>query len=162
MPFLRSKFPKFHDFASATLDRIYAPEKLAAARQFVATTLESGIFWNETEPASAGAAGPTTRFRFQPLPRLAQIAPSFGVVAIDVDLRWASRPRSRAELPWSAARNRAHGWRTQPAFLRGDGRRGFTPVWPSESGFGLAADARGLTTANLNGDGRAEVIAARQ
>ena len=153
MPFLQSKFPKFHDFASATLEKIYSPEKLAGARRFEAVTLESGIFWNDTP------AGGPVRLAFQSLPRFAQVAPVFGAVATDAN--------SDGHADLVLAQNFYHPQRETGrmaggvgAVLLGDGKRGFTGVWPSESGFGLAADARGLTTANLNGDGRAEVIAA--
>ena len=79
MPILRSKFPKFHDFASSDLSGIYTEQKLAGAVRLGAVSLESAVFWNET-------SGPgKVALRHQPLPPLAQIAPVFGITLVDVD-----------------------------------------------------------------------------
>ena len=80
MPSLSSKFPTFGSFASATVEAIYSPEMLGQARRFEMQTIESGVLWNESEP------GGNVRFTFEPLPRLAQIAPGFGAQIVDTNL----------------------------------------------------------------------------
>ena len=66
MPMLELKFPRFSDFASATLNEIYGVEAINKATRLEATTLESGVLLNDGEG----------RFEFAPLPRLAQAAPA--------------------------------------------------------------------------------------
>ncbi len=151
MPFLRDKFPKFRQFASATLQQIYTPEKLADARKYEADSLESGVWWNETP---AGAAQPT--FRFAPLPALAQIAPSAGAVAADFD--------GDGRLDLALAQNffspqRETGWMDGglSLVLLGRPNRAFEPVWPGESGISVPEDARDVTLCDVNGDGRPDL-----
>ena len=55
--------------------QIFGEDKLAAARRFAATEFRSGVFLSQ----------PDGTYRFEPLPRLAQISPLQGVVAGDFD-----------------------------------------------------------------------------
>ena len=75
MPHLAGKFTTYTDFALADLAKIYTPECLGDAHRFEANTLESGVLINDGQG----------RFTFRPLPRLAQIAPGFGIVLTEVD-----------------------------------------------------------------------------
>ena len=75
MPFIAEKFGDFHSFAVAELDDIYAESKLRGAMQLEANELSSGILLNDG----------TARFEFIPLPRLAQIAPCFGLVFLEAN-----------------------------------------------------------------------------
>lgn len=75
MPFILDKFPTYQQFAEASLEQIYGPEKLAASLHLQAEEMRSGIFWNE---------GPG-KFRFAPLPFMAQLAPVNGIVVQDVN-----------------------------------------------------------------------------
>ena len=74
MPHLAEKFASFHAFASASLQEIYAPDSLASAEHVEINTLESGVFMQEVDG----------QFRFEPLPRSAQIAPGFGLLAAEL------------------------------------------------------------------------------
>ena len=78
MPFIADKLPTFRDFAGATLDEIYGAESLDSALQLEATTLASGVL----DPVMEGEV---LRFAWRPLPRLAQAAPIYGVVGMDVE-----------------------------------------------------------------------------
>jgi hypothetical protein len=72
MPFLKQKFPTYEQFAGSLLKDIYTPQKLAACGQLAATTLASVLLRNDGKG----------RFTIEELPRRAQIAPIFGMVAI--------------------------------------------------------------------------------
>ena len=72
MPFLAEKFPTYDAFASSVLGEIYPQQKLASCGQLEATTLASCLLRNDG----------TGRFTVEVLPRRAQIAPIFGMVAL--------------------------------------------------------------------------------
>jgi hypothetical protein len=148
MPAIRERLKTFHDFASAPLAGIYAPGRLAEAARLEANTLESGILI-----ADGG------RFRFSPLPRLAQIAPAFGVVLADLDIDGALDLALAQNFFWPERETgRLNGG--VGLFLSGDGRGRFEPLWPERSGVLIPGDARGLTTADADGDGRLDLVAA--
>ena len=65
------RYPLNDAYARATLAEIVGADRLAAAQRFAATQLRSGVFLSQ----------PDGTYRFEPLPRLAQIAPFQGVVA---------------------------------------------------------------------------------
>ena len=101
IPSLRQKFDSYKSFALAELDEIYETQRLENAHRFAATTLESGVLINDG----------SGRFEFRPLPRLAQVAPSFGVVLTELDgdghcdLFWhrTSIRRKSKQAGWTAA-----------------------------------------------------------
>ena len=72
MPFLATKFPTYDQFASSLLPDIYTEQRLAACGQLAATTLASCLLRNDGKG----------RFTVEELPRRAQLAPIFGMVAI--------------------------------------------------------------------------------
>ena len=72
MPFVAQKFPTFHAFADAKLEDIYG-EGLQAAQQYAATTFASAFLYNEGG-----------RFRVEPLPVEAQLAPITGGVPLTI------------------------------------------------------------------------------
>ncbi len=75
IPMLGEKFPTYDEFARATLDDIYSGGALADAQRFEATELAS-LLWRQ---------GDDGRFTAEPLPKLAQIAPVFGLAVSDLD-----------------------------------------------------------------------------
>src|SRR4029077_10063083 len=75
MPTVMAKYKTFDQFARATLAEIFTQDRLDQAQRFEVNTLESGVLINEGH----------FRFRFEPLPALAQIAPSLGVDVADVN-----------------------------------------------------------------------------
>ncbi len=147
MPFLAGKFQSFRDFALADLSMIYPPRRLEAAHRFAANTLASGVLLNDGNG----------RFSFRPLPRLAQIAPGFGVVITDADGDlhpdiflthnfFSPQPET----------GRMDGGLGLLLSGRGDGT--FDPVWPAESGLIVPVDAKSLTSTDLNRDGWLDVV----
>jgi hypothetical protein len=103
---------------------------------------------------------PDGRYRFEPLPRIAQIAPIQGLVAGDFDGDGRADiyavQNSYAPIP---SVGRFDGGLSQ--LLRGDGRGGFTPVPPAESGLVVPGDAKALAVADLDGDGWPDFIVSR-
>ena len=84
MPFIKEKFGNFHDFAVADLAEIFTKSKLERSLKLEANELASGILRNDGKG----------KFEFHPLPRLAQIAPSLGLVFLEAD---GDCPSSSAE-----------------------------------------------------------------
>jgi hypothetical protein len=147
MPMLEVKFPRFSDFASATLSDIYGAEAISNAVRLEATTLESGVLLNDG----------TGRFEFSPLPRLAQAAPSFGVQLADFDgdghcdivlVQNFSGPRRE-----TGRMNGGLG-----LLLLGNGDGTFEPAWPNTSGIVIPDDARSLALCDINQDHRPDFV----
>jgi enediyne biosynthesis protein E4 len=147
IPVLSERFATFQSFAKATLPEIYTGESLAHAQVFEVNTLETGILINDGHG----------RFDFRPLPRLAQVSPSFGVAVEDVDADgnpdiylvqnfFGPQPET----------GRMDGGLS--LLLRGDGKGNFAPVWPDKSGLVVPGDAKSLTVTDLNGDGRPDFV----
>jgi hypothetical protein len=72
MPFLAEKFKTYDAFASSLLKDIYTETKLQKCGHLQATTLASSLLRNDGKG----------RFTVEPLPRRAQLAPLFGMVAL--------------------------------------------------------------------------------
>ena len=127
-----------------------SPEKVATAQQFTATELRHGVLINNGDAA----------FEFRPLPMLAQIAPAFGVVSgdfnLDGDLDIFLLQNSFAPQPETG---RMDGGLS--LLLLGDGSGALDVVWPDKSGLMISGDAKALTTADLNQDGRADFVLSR-
>ena len=142
MPFLQERFPTFHDFASSGLEDLYSSELLSESTMVQANTLQSGLLIND------GQGG----FTFDPLPRLAQASPAFGVALADAD------GDGHADLylvhnfygPHHVTGRMDGG---VSLLFRGLGDGTFAPVWPSQSGLIVPGDAKSLATTDLNDDG---------
>ena len=75
MPTLAEKFDTYSAFASASLVEIYTPTCINESARYECNTLESGVLFNDG----------TGKFEFIALPRFAQLSPSFGVLATEID-----------------------------------------------------------------------------
>jgi hypothetical protein len=150
LPAVLKRFPRNDFYARATLEEILGKDKLAAAQRFAAAELRSGVFLSR----------PDGTFRFEPLPRIAQIAPLQGIVAGDFDGDGSADiyavQNSYAPVP---AVGRFDGGLSQ--LLRGDGHGNFTPVSPAESGLLVPGDAKALAVLDFNGDGWPDFIVTR-
>ena len=148
IPAILKRYPSNDVFARATLGEILGEDRLAAARRFAATELRSGVFLSQ----------PDGRFRFEPLPRLAQIAPAQALVAADLDGdgHLDLYAVQNAHTP-DATIGRFTGGLSQ--LLRGDGRGGFTPVPPAESGLIVPGDGRAVLV--LDADRHPGLVIAR-
>jgi len=149
MPSLADKFKTFHEFALAGLEDIYTPQCLDDAVKLTANTLESGVLINDG----------TGRFDFHPLPRLSQIAPSFGVVLTEVDGD-GNADIYLVQNFHSPQRETGHMDGGVSQLLLGHGDGTFAPIAPHRSGLVVPGDAKGLTTTDLNGDGWPDFVVA--
>lgn len=151
MPMLAERFPTFKSFAAAPLREIYDSKRLAQAKPLQANTLESGILVNVTEKGNAPA------FEWKPLPRIAQIAPVFGVVFTEINGD-GQRDLVLAQNFYGAQRETGHMDGGVGLVLLGDGDGGFAPVWPDKSGISVPGDATSLSTVDLNKDGQPDLF----
>jgi hypothetical protein len=141
-PSILRQFPTADAYSRATMEDVFGADALAAATKLTATELRSGVFLSQ----------PDGTFRFSPLPRLAQIAPIFGVAAGDFD------GDGRADLivvgnsfapPSETTRfDGGVGW-----LLRGDGHGQFLPVPVAECGWIVPRDAKALAVIDFDQDG---------
>ena len=147
MPFLARKFTTYKGFAAASLTDIYTPQKLSQAIQYVATELRSGFLINDGKG----------KFTFKPMPRIAQIAPGFGMSLADHDGDGNSDLYLVGNFytPQAETGFMAGG---VSLLLKGNGRGDFTPIEPSVSGLIVPGDAKSLTRIDLNGDRRPDFV----
>jgi hypothetical protein len=150
IPSILRRFPRNDYYARATLGQVLGEERLAKAPRLAATELRSGVFLSR----------PDGRFDFQPLPRIAQIAPIQGLAAGDFDgdgnADIYAVQNSYAPVP---SVGRFDGGLSQ--LLRGDGRGGFIPVGPAESGLIVPGDAKALAVVDFDGDGWPDFLVSR-
>jgi hypothetical protein len=150
LPAILKKYPKTDFYARATLGEILGNEALAKADRFAATELRSGIFLSQ----------PDGIYRFEPLPRLAQISPLQGIVTGDFDgdghADIYAVQNSYAPIP---AVGRYDGGLSQ--LLRGDGHRHFTPLPVADSGLLVPGDAKALAVLDLDHDGWPDFLVSR-
>jgi hypothetical protein len=150
IPSVLKRYPRNDYYARATLNDILGEDKLAAARRFAATELRSGVFLSQ----------PDGTYRFEPLPRIAQIAPIQGLVAGDFDgdghADVYAVQNSHSPIP---SVGRFDGGLSQ--LLKGDGRGGFTPVAPRDSGLVVPGDAKALAVVDMDRNGWPDFLVTR-
>ncbi len=150
LPTVLKRFPTFDSYARATLTQILGEPRLAKAERYAATELRSGVFLSQ----------PDGTYRFEPLPRIAQISPFQGVVAGDftgdghADI--FAVQNSYAPVP---SVGRFDGGLGQ--LLCGDGKGHFAPVAPAASGLVVPRDAKGLAVLDLDQDGWPDFLVTR-
>ena len=146
MPGVRKLLPTFKKFALADLEAIYTKDRLDNATKFEVTHLESSLLLNDGKG----------KFSVQPLPRLAQISPGFGVALADFD--------GDSNLDCVIAHN---FFSPQPetgnmdgglsVLLRGLGNGKFEPLQHELTGMIVPADSKGLTVLDIDNNGALDV-----
>ncbi|MEO6995554.1 MAG: FG-GAP-like repeat-containing protein [Lacunisphaera sp.] len=147
MPFLGRTYPTKAKFGAATLGDLFPLDQALALS---ANEFSSGVLLNDGHG----------HFEFRALPRLAQVAPIFGLAARDFD--------GDGVVDLLLVQN-FHG--PQPGVVRFDGGRGlllrgrgdgsFEPVPSAESGIDLPGEGRGLAVLDLNRDGWPDAVVTR-
>ena len=150
IPSVLRRFRWNNDYARATLPEILGADRLAAATRLAATELRSGVFLSQ----------PDGRYRFEPLPRIAQIAPADGLVAGDFNGDgYADVYVAQNSYAPASAIGRFDGGLSQ--LLCGDGHGHFAAVPPLESGLVVPGDAKALAVLDLDGDGWPDFLVSR-
>ena len=147
MPFLKEKFPTYHEFALADVQEIYSDQSLEQSHRFAANQLQSVLLVNDGKG----------HFRITPLPRIVQISPGFGSVLQDFN--------GDGHLDLCIAQN---FMQPQPetgqmdgglsVLLLGDGQGGFDFQTPAESGISVPGQGMALTTVDLNQDAAPDLV----
>lgn len=150
IPPLARRFPRTDTYAAATLEDILGTEALSKAQRMEATQLRSGVFLSQKKG----------RYTFDPLPWIAQIAPLQGIVCADFN--------GDGNLDLAATQNL---YDVDPSIgrfdgglghlLLGDGKGGFEVVEPTTSGLVVPGDGREIRAADLDGDGKIDLIVTR-
>jgi hypothetical protein len=142
LPSIGRRFPTFERYAGATLDDIFTTERLSAAHRYAATELRSGVLLSQ----------PDGTYRFEPLPRLAQIAPIYGLVVGDFDgdgfadvyaIQNSSAPIAETG-PFDGGLS---------VLLKGNGRGQLLPVPPASNGLLVPHAGKAVAVVDLDQDG---------
>jgi hypothetical protein len=147
IPHLADRFNTFHSFALAELNQVYTPQEMKDSQKFSITELNSGVLLNDGNG----------QFSFQNLPKIAQVAPCFGIVIEDMngdsfpDLLLAQN----FHHPQVETGRMSGGMSLMLAGL-GDGT--FKTVWPDESGVIVPSDAKSVCKADFNGDSLPDIL----
>jgi hypothetical protein len=150
IPAILKKYPRNDYYARARLEEILGPDKLAAAVRFEATEFRSGVFLGQADGSHV----------FQPLPRIAQVAPFQGLVAADLDGDgWADIYAVQNSYSPIPSVGRFDGGLSQ--MLRGNGRGGFEAVAPAASGLVVPGDAKALALVDFDRDGWPDFLVSR-
>ena len=133
----------------AELSEIYSPDTLQVAMRLEANELPSGILVNDGKG----------RFEFNPLPRIAQIAPCFGLAFLEAngDSKIDLYVSQNFYGPQRETGRMAGG---VGLLLTGNGDASFTEVGPKRSGIVVPDDARQAVTLDANGDGKDDLAIA--
>jgi hypothetical protein len=149
-PSVLRKFPTFDSYSRATLEEIFGKNRLLKADRFAATELRSGIFLSQ----------PDGTYRFEPLPRIAQISPLQGIVAGyfcgDGHADIYTVQNSFAPIP-----SVGHFDGGLSLLLKGDGQGHFTPIPPAVSGLVVPGNAKALSVTDIDRDGWADFLITR-
>ncbi len=150
-PWLPKKFPSYKSFSQVTVEDIFGADHLAKVRELTATELESGIYINRGDGT----------FEFQPLPRIAQIAPINTIVARDFD--------GDGKLDLFCAGNNFGPEPSTGRFdgglgvlLKGDGKGGFTALSAAQSGISIPGEARAAVAILLGSSKRPAIVVAQR
>jgi enediyne biosynthesis protein E4 len=152
IPGLSAKFNGYSDFAATGVEDIVGSEALESAVKLGAAVLESGVFIN-----TPGDERIPPKFRFQPFPAAAQLAPVFGIAVSDFDGDGdpdiVLAQNTRGSPAGEGQRDGGLG-----ALLLNDGSGQFAAVDPSRSGICSGDENRACAVTELNFDGRPDVV----
>lgn len=130
---IRKRFPSYKSYGLASMDDLWKPKDRENALMLQATDMASCFIENKGNG----------KFVLHPLPPEAQIAPVYGMDAVDVDgdgnLDLLMVGNDFGMEPYSGRHDAFMG-----LCLRGDGKGGFSALSLAASGFYVKGDAKGL------------------
>jgi hypothetical protein len=133
LPYLKTRYLSYKDYARQSVTDIFSPKELADALVKEAYTFSTSLARNNGDGS----------FTLVPLPRKAQLAPVYGILASDFDgdgkLDLLLAGNFDAVKPEIGRMSASYG-----LFLHGDGKGEFTPVEASKSGFLVPGQARDI------------------
>ena len=147
MPFLKEKFPTYHEFALADINDIYSDESLEKSTRFSANQLQSMVMINDGKG----------NFTHTALPRIAQVAPGFGTVLQDmngdgnIDLCIAQN--FLQPQPETGQMDGGMGM-----VLSGNGDGTFRLMPPNKSGIAVEGQGMALGVVDLNNDAKPDLV----
>ncbi|GJM32066.1 MAG: hypothetical protein DHS20C18_10670 [Saprospiraceae bacterium] len=150
MPFLKEKFPTYHEFGSAKLDQVYGADKLKESLHLQVSTFASVILENLANE----------QFKVIRLPNEAQLSSINGSIAEDFDqdgildvLFAGNLYQSEIETP----RNDA----SVGLYLQGNGQMTFKAIPAFKSGLLLEGDVKKMEPIKLAGKGGQGILVAK-
>lgn len=133
--FVKKRFPRYQDFATADFSQLLTPEERKGSYRLHTKISRSVYLENKGEDG----------FALHPLPIEAQFAPLFGMAAVDVDgdgnLDVIGVGNSHATEIAIGRYDALFG-----VYLKGDGKGNFKTVPNKESGLLISGDAKGIAT----------------
>ena len=132
LPYLKPRYPKYSDYAGQSVEQVFG------------SGLDGAIVKQaETFATTLALSNRDGSYTLVPLPREAQIAPVYGILAGDFDrdgnLDLLLAGNFEGVQPAIGQMSASYG-----LFLRGDGHGGFKPVGASASGFFVPGQARDI------------------
>ena len=149
LPTWKNRFSSHAVYALTPADKIFDPQKTKSYKRLSIRTLDVSVFWNDSG-----------RFVREALPARAQWAPVFGVTLADwdgdgdLDLFLAQNFFGTPES--EAGHDAGTG-----LILSNLGNRKWKTLSPGESGVLMYGEQRGSSTADLNADGRPDLVVAQ-
>jgi len=142
------RYRTMNAYAEATMEDVFTAKHLSAAEAFEANQFSSGVFLSQ----------PDGTYKFEALPRIAQVGPIQGIVASDLDgdgiADICAVQNSDSSVP--------HFDGGVGIFLKGNGHGGFGPLSPRESGIDVTGNGRGLVLMDPTETGRPDLFITRQ
>jgi len=133
LPYLKARYPTYKAYAGQAVTDVFSSGDLAGAIEKHAYTFATALARNNGDGS----------FTLAPLPRAAQLAPVYGMLAGDFDgngtLDLVLAGNFDGVKPEIGRMSASYG-----LFLRGDGKGSFTPVRTVESGFFVPGQARDI------------------
>jgi hypothetical protein len=139
MPFIKDKFPKYEEFALASLEEVYSVEKLDNSLHYSITDFSSAYFENKNG-----------QFIKHALPMHAQTAPIQDILIDDFDKDSHLDILVAGNLFVTEIETASYDAGTG-LLLKGNSTNQFSVVPPYESGLYLNKDVRDLAKINVNG-----------
>jgi hypothetical protein len=148
LPFLKERYHSYSEFGAASLEEILGSHH-HDMRVLKAVTFDSMVFLNRT-----------SRFEAHPLPIEAQLAPTFGITAGDLDGD-GNEDLFLAQNFFGVSPDTSRLDAGRSVWLRGDGQGAFESVPAERSGLCVYGEGRGAALCDWDHDARLDLAVAQ-